>query len=93
MLQLLSEPIGLFARRSERRIGISGIMRHWQSTVIAKVTEAIDDIPLGAPLHEQNPTPYDDHDERRMNAILNRYQGHGVVCTPMDKAANTMVFR
>lgn len=39
------------------------------------------------------PISYDRHDVSRMHTFLHSFQGHGVVCTTMDKAANTLVFR
>ena len=86
-------PTASFARQSEERLGTTGVMQRWKACVMTRVTEIVDAIPLDEPLQERIPISYDRQDVSRMRAFLHGLQGHGVVCTTMDKAANTLVFR
>ena len=56
---------------------------------------AVDAIPAGTALFQQDwsPLEYASADETSMRDFLKHYQGRGVVCTTMDKSANTLVFR
>ena len=93
VLDLLHDPVNFYAQRAESKLGIPGAMTGWRSTVMQRVTETLNTIPLDTPLQECTPLGYHTHDASAMRAFLDRYQGHGVVCTTMDKAANTMIFR
>ena len=93
ILTQLQEPIAYFAKKAEGKIAIPGVMSHWQCHVRARIVDTLDAVPLGTSTQACASLQYTPSDTAAMHEFLNRYQGHGVVCTTMDKAANTMVFR
>lgn len=92
-LALLRAPVALFARQGEERLGITGIMQHWQATVMSAITTALDSVPIETSLFSQGRSPLQltTADETAMHGFFHNHKGHGAVCTTMDKAANILV--
>ena len=93
VLSVLRDPILAYADSVERTIGMEGIMNAWACSVLAALETQLDTIRHGTPLRPAGAIPYTSHDKRDMHRFLQGFVGHGVVCSIMDKASNTLTWQ
>ncbi len=87
----VTQGIGGFVERAERRTGSHGCLAEWKAEVLLQVEQSLDRIPYGSQMAVVPPLPFTPEDETALRRFLNGYMGCGVVCTSLDKAANTLI--
>ncbi len=72
---------------------MTGIMNAWACSVLAALETQLDTIHHGTPLRPAGGIRYTSQDKRNMHRFLQGFVGHGVVCSIMNKAGNTLTWQ
>ena len=87
----VTQGIGGFVERAERRTGSHGCLASWKAEVLLQVEQSLDRIPYGSQMAVVPPLPFTLEDQAALRRFLSGYIGCGVVCTSLDEAANTLI--
>ncbi len=88
ILEVMQSAVTRFAREAEARVGTPGCMTAWKSEVVIRIEAAITRLPDGILLTPPGALPYSPSNRKLMSTFL-----QDIVCTPMDKGADTFVFQ
>jgi len=81
----VTQGIGGFVERAERRTGSHGCLADWKAEVLLQVEQSLDRIPCGSQMAAVPPLPFTPEDQAALRRFLSNYMGCGVVCTSLDK--------